>query len=471
MQNSKLIQLLKTFSTMELREYGKWIESPFFNRNKELISLYKYLRKHAPDFPSKKIERETVYKLLFGKKAFDEKRFNHLVSLLLKSVEQYISYNQYAANPILKNIHLLNSYKDRGLSKHFNYIYDQTKAKLDSYPHRNLDFYYLQYLLSETDNMNFLRQKIRKYDVRLQKAADYFDLYLVANKLRYFCEMTDRKMSLAADYKLNMDEEIETYVSRQELSAHPGIKAYLLILQMLKNPDEAKHFHQLKKLIKNNDNTFPKNELQELYFYTINYCIRKVNNGEQEFWKEIFKIYKEALKSELLLEDKQLSPWTYKNMVAVALRLNEFEWSEKFIHKYNAFLAEEFRNNALYYNLAELYYYQHDFDKAMSYLNKVEFSDIYYSFDTKKMMVKIFFEKDEIDALLSLITSFRVFIKRNQSVSDTNKQAYENFISVINQFLKYRQKDTAPELLENIQNLKPLADRNWLLEQYRKRWK
>jgi len=107
----------------------------------------------------------------------------------------------------------------------------------------------------------------------------------------------------------------------------------------------------------------------------------------------------------------------------------------------------------------------------MTHMNKVEFSDIYYSFDTKKMMMKIYFEKGEIDALLSLINSFKVFIKRNQSVSEANKLAYENFILVINQFLKNTQQRTAPELLDSIKNLKPLADRNWLLEQYGKRFK
>jgi hypothetical protein len=102
----------------------------------------------------------------------------------------------------------------------------------------------------------------------------------------------------------------------------------------------------------------------------------------------------------------------------------------------------------------------------MLHLNKVEFSDIYYSLDTKKMMLKIYFEQDAIDPLLSLLASFRIFIKRNQSVSEANKQAYNNFITVIQQFIKYQNQKTVPELKNNIENLKPLADRNWLLEQY-----
>jgi len=107
----------------------------------------------------------------------------------------------------------------------------------------------------------------------------------------------------------------------------------------------------------------------------------------------------------------------------------------------------------------------------MTHLNRVEFSDIYYSFDTKKMMLKIYFEQDETDALLSLIVSFRTFIKRNQSLSEANRLAYENFILVMQQFVKFQQQKSAPELLKKIETLKPLADRNWLLEQYHKKFR
>jgi len=158
-------------------------------------------------------------------------------------------------------------------------------------------------------------------------------------------------------------------------------------------------------------------------------------------------------------------------LIGVALRLKEFDWAERFIKEKNSLLAEEFRDNALHYNLAELHYYKHDFDNAMTHLNSVEFSDIYYSLDTKKMMMKIYFDQGAIDPLLSLIASFKIFIKRNQSVSEANKQAYNNFITVIQQFIKFQNQKTAPELKSNIENLKPLADRNWLMEQYGKRFK
>jgi len=269
---------------------------------------------------------------------------------------------------------------------------------------------------------------------------------------------------------LNMQPQIFDYINDKDLESYPGINVYRVILQMLELPADTQYFFTLKKLLKLHAADFPHQELKELYFYAINYCIRKVNQGEQGFLKELFVIYKECLKENVLIEDEQMSPWTFKNLVGVGLRLKEFQWVEQFIKDNNDLLAEEFRENAFNYNMAELYYYRNDFDKAVNHLNKVEFSDVYYSFDTKKILMKIYFEQDEIDALLSLIASFKIFIKRNVSVSEGNKEAYNNFINVIQQFIKLATQKSAPELLKSIENTKPLADRNWLLEQYGKRF-
>lgn len=471
MENSKIIQLLKTFKAKELRECGDWVASPFFNKNQELAALYEYLRKCAPQFSEKKTTREVVYKSIFPKKKYDEKHLNYLMSFLLKLVEQYLAYSKFTENPIQENIHVLQNYMSRGLDKHYHYVFEITKEKLQQYDYRNVDFYYLQFLLAETDNQYFLKQKIRKHDIRLQSAADYFDQYILANKLKYFCEMQDRKMSLAANYELHMLPEITTYTQKQDLQNYPGIKVYEVILKMLEDGDNTVHFFDLKVLIKNYTKSFPYAELKELYFYAINYCIRKVNQGNADFLKELFSVYETCLEEKLLLENDQLSPWTYKNIVGVALRLKEFIWVEKFIKDYNSLLAEEFRENAYNYNLAELYYYKKDYDKAINHLNKVAFSDVYYSFDTKKMLMKVYVEQNEIEALLSLIASFKIFIKRNQAVSESNKLAYENFIYVIQQFIKHQTERSAPEILQSIETLKPLADKSWLIEQYGKRFK
>jgi len=85
-------------------------------------------------------------------------------------------------------------------------------------------------------------------------------------------------------------------------------------------------------------------------------------------------------------------------------------------------------------------------------------------------MMKIYYQLEEIDPLLSLMASFSIFLKRNKLVSSSNRQAYQNFISVMNRLLKMRKNDTE-KMREKILATTPLADRKWFLEVLDKQYK
>lgn len=464
MDNSKLIDLLRTFSTKELREMGEFIHSPFFNKNEELARFYDQLRKLAPNFPEKKLKREYVFKQLYPRQPYDDKQLNYLMSFTLKLAEQYIGYTHFKQSDVLEKVHIMSSYDERNLEKHYQFILNQVGKSLDELPYRDIEFYHQQYLLADISNRHFLKQKIRKYDDRLQVAADYLDQFYLARKLRYCCEMLDRRKSIAADYQLKFVEELKAYIAKHQEMRTPAVEVYYTVLNMLET-QEQQYFAQLKGLLAKYSKLFPVDDLKDIYSYAINYSIRQVNQGNQQYLEELFELYKDTLRQEILFENDRLSPWAYKNIIGVGLRLRQFDWTENFIREYNERLAPEFQDNALHYNLAELYYYRKDFDQALSHLNRVEFSDIYYSLDTKKMMLKIYYEQEEIDALYSLMASFKMYLKRTKLISPNNRTAYQNFVQVLGQLIK-RDPKQYKEIEEQLNNPAPLGDRKWLKDMF-----
>lgn len=464
MENSKLITLLKTFSTKELREFNEFVASPFFNKNEELMQFNEILRKLAPDFPPKKITREKLFSKMYPKRAYDDKQLNYLMSFLLKLAEQYIGYDHFRKDEIQEKVHILSAYNDRDLEKHYQFISKQLSKQLDDHPYRNMQFYYLQFLTANISNDHFLKQKIRKYDDRLQLATDHLDQFYLARKLRYCCEMLDRKLSIAAEYELHFIDEVVQYVRQNPEMRTPSVAIYYTVLMTLQDGG-PEYFRELKKLIVQYRDKFPQSDLKDIYSYAINYCIRMVNKGDQSFLEELFNTYNEALEDGTLLEDDRLSPWAYKNIIGVGLRLRLFDRTEQFIRDYNKKLAPEFRDNALNYNLAELRYYQGDANKALEYLNRVEFSDIYYSLDTKKMMLKIYYEQEEIDALYSLVSSFKMYLKRTKLISANNRAAYQNFVQVLSLLIKHDPK-YFDDITLRLKDPAPLGDRQWLTNAY-----
>lgn len=463
MHNSKLIELLSTFSSSELRAFKDFVGSPFFNKNEELVLFYNYLKKYAPSFPIKKIRRTYVYAALFNGQKYDEKHLNYLMSFLLKLAEQFIGFSKYKEQGVLSEYHILSACLDRQLDKHYQNNFQKARKQLDRNPLRDTEYYYQNFLLSQVSDRYFGMQKVRRYDANIQEAADNLDLFYLSQKLKYACEMLDREKTLSVSYRQYMLEEIALYLERFDINSSPAIAIYYHIYLTLTEADGDHHFERLKSLLHQYTNMFPPFELKEMYLMALNFCIRKVREKDDRYVQEAFTLFKNGIANKSLYENNLLSPWTFKNIIKLGLRLKQFDWTEDFIKTYKDDLDEETRENALNYNLADLYYYKKDFAKAQNLLQQVEFSDVFYALSSKVMLLKIYFEKKEEEALFSLLTSFKVYLRRNKLISNNVKKTYMNFIALLSQIVKAseQQKD---QIREKIINTELLTDRNWLLD-------
>lgn len=82
MQKSKLITLLKTFSKEEMKNFDKFISSPYFSRGRNLKPLYNVLKKYHPSFDSPHFTEEKIFNKLYPKKKFDGKKSLHTLETL-----------------------------------------------------------------------------------------------------------------------------------------------------------------------------------------------------------------------------------------------------------------------------------------------------------------------------------------------------------------------------------------------------
>lgn len=465
MDNSKLINLLKKFSTKELREFHDYVSSPYFNKNQELVLFYSHLKSLAPTFLLKKIKREVLYTAIFKGQMYNEKHLHYLMSFLLKLAEQFIGLQKYEQQSNLANYHILSACIDRDLQKNYSNIYNKSVNQLEKNPLRDTDYYYQKYLIASVANAHFKKQKIRKFDIELQKTADHFDSFYLSNKLRLTCEMLDRQKFLSANYTQNMTHEIDQFLLTNSYDHIPPIAIYHCIFNMLTKADSAIYFIQLKELLQKHFKSFEPEEMVEMYLYAINFCIRQVRAKEDKYQEEALELYLKCIEERLLYTNGYLSHWTYKNVITLGLRLQRFKWTEHFILKYNEDLEPSYQESSLHLNLAELNYHKKQLPKAQEHLIKVEFYDIFYTLHAKVLLIKIYFELHEEEALYSLLASFKIFLKRNKLISNTIRVTYLNFINLLQLLMKEKTKDHST-LQEKIMNTELLTDRQWLLDIY-----
>ena len=463
MINSKLIQLIRTFDKAELRAFQDFVTSPYYNKNQDLVRFYSYLKKCAPNFLEKKIRRQKVYQSIFPEKAYDEKEMNYLMSFLLKLSEKFIGLRYYEQQNIQPAYHQLNAFMDRNLEKHYNNQLRKVKTALEMIPYRDNEYYFYQYLIADTEDQHFQRLRQRKFDIHLQEAANALELFFLTTKLQFTCEMMDREKVLAAQYQHGMIEEVLVYINKTSLDQHPAINIYHEILQTHQSEHSKEHFTKLKQLLFQHSDQFKQKELEFIYLHAINFCIQKILKGEAKYGEEALELYLNGIKKKVLFKSGYLTPWTYKNVVKLSLSLRKYDLCENFIHEHTSSLEPNSRENAWHYNLAELSYYRHDFEKAMDHLNQVEFTDIHYNLGARKMLLKIYHESQEEEALLSQLAAFRIFLKRNKLIPANVKAPYQNFIDLLAQIMRARPGSLA-SIRAKIVDTRELTDRPWLLE-------
>ncbi|MEZ4928801.1 MAG: hypothetical protein R2777_02150 [Chitinophagales bacterium] len=92
---------------------------------------------------------------------------------------------------------------------------------------------------------------------------------------------------------------------------------------------------------------------------------------------------KTLLQNKILLENGWLSHISYRNIVSIAIKLNEYAWAEKFIEDYKEKIQEKHRENAYNLSASNLLYAKHNYAETVGLLNQVEFTDVYYACTAK----------------------------------------------------------------------------------------
>ncbi len=466
MQQSKVIQLMRCFSNVQLKHIGFLLVSPYFNKREALVPFYEFLLRYKPDFNHVDLTKASILEKFMPLKSFTEKDLSYCMSDLVKVMEDYIVLEKLNDKKIQRNNMLLEFYHDNSLNRSFQATLKKSQKHQGINHFRNAWFYYDQYWVHSQENQFFDRQKKHVFNQSLQNSIDNLDVFYLSLKLKYSCEIINRQQIVAPDYHLRLLNEIMLYLEQHPHEEQPAISIYATILRCLTEFEKESHFEELKSLLAQKSGQFPVTEARDMYMYAINYCVRKINSGNSHYFKELFEIYQSVLNKSLIFDGGFLSPWTYKNIVEVGLRNEAFDWLEDFIAIYKNKLHPKFRENAYTYSLATLYFHQGKFKDALGALYQVSFDDVFYSTESKMLLIRIYYELDETEPLLSLTDSFTVYLRRNKLLSENHRTVYLNFVKFAARLGKIPKGNTKRllRLEEKIKLTKNTANRTWLLQ-------
>jgi hypothetical protein len=314
------------------------------------------------------------------------------------------------------------------------------------------------------EQYRFTAAASRTTEHNLQAVTDNLDIAYFAQKLRQACLLLSHQAVYKTAYRFGMLGEVLAHVEAQQLLYIPAIAVYYHCYRALTEPEQPEHFHQLKKLLVEEYEKFPQPEIADLYLLAINFCIKRYNEGGREYLADEFDLYREGLKREYFLNNGVLSRFTYRNVVTIGLVMRAFDWVENFIHEFRDRLEKRHRESMFSFNLARLEYERRNYGAALQLLQKSEYADLLLNLAAKTVVLKIFFETDETDALESHLAAMQRFIRRKK-IMGYHRENYLNLIHFTRRLLEVFEKKELEALREEIAGAKAVAEREWLLGQ------
>ncbi|MDP4711592.1 MAG: hypothetical protein NWS63_10385 [Saprospiraceae bacterium] len=463
MENSQLVILLKSMDARELRAFRKWLLSPFHNQREDVIDLFDYIMYRENLHREDQLEKEKIFKKIFPDTVYDDARLRQTVHFLMKALEGFLTYQEFSDDEAAVNRALAAVYRRRQQEKSFLKTIRNLEKIQEASVHRGEEHLRNEFLL-HWERYKFYEGKKRSTDLHLQEVSDNMDIAYIASRLRQSCLMLAHQKVYKMDYDMGMMDATLQYLETKNLLHIPAIAIFYHGYKAFTNEQEESHFRLLKQAISAHSTFFPPAEVREIYLMAINYCISRMNTGQKSFVKEAFELYRLGVENEVLIENGLISRFTFRNIINTGTPLKEFDWLNHFVEKYQGCLEEKHRHNLVTFSLAKIHFEKREYRPAMQLLAQFEDDDMLTNLYGKAMLIQMYYEEDEYDALESLLESMRAYLKRKQVIS-YHKDLYSNLIKYTRKLVKinpYNQQQKE-QLADEIKNANPLPIKNWLL--------
>lgn len=484
----KLYEILSSFTKDELKEFGKFLESPYFTNNLSAKKFFDALKPYHPRYDTAQISNEKIYAKIFPKRKFNQQILSNLRSEMLSLAEEFFYISSVRSDKLKKNISLLRALASKDLDKRFTKISRDSEKLLSEYkPQDNTYFFHKHTLIRE--HRNYFEEKTpvgkrEKYYKDLYREIEYFTLYFCLKYLKYFCVARNSEKHLSFSFDMKLLEPILAWVSQFDKENIPDehvnlIAFYKLALLARRSKSDMNElfdaaFYSLKNLVNKKINLFDKNDLVLIYSELNNYTKESFIFGRQEFGRVNFEITKEMIENDVYPrgftneEGKEfMTHHTYISLATSGMIVNEIDWAVNFVGKYKDNVNPATRDNAYFYLLGLIEFRQKNFESSLEYLSKVTIDDFYYYIRVKHNQLKNYYELGEDNMVISVSDTFKHYIATQKNIPDYISKRFLTFNNYLCRLITLRNKPDERKrdnLLSDLQAEEVFENKNWIIE-------
>lgn len=476
----RITEILSHFSKAELKDFEKFVQSPFFSTGRNIYPLFKELKKFHPAFNNKELTEEKLYCRAYNKKEFNNNVFRKLVSDLTAVAEEYIRYRFYNSGEPQRALALSNGYA----------------------------------LINDFDGMKKALQQAEKKFSALKVNHDYFEfLYeLQQHYIHYYQSRTDvytthgsnviqRSNNFVMNFLVRLPQQLhDIYVVKegyysgsetgiiQQFTDHIDIEGFLRLIKenndnnyeiaalycynalLWTNKGNPDYFRKAMNLYKQQIHKLDSMDKYILGILLGTYCTKIEIDGNAELIPDLAGLYKFMLNENVLsgVYGKFIPGQIFSDYINRLVQLGRIEEAEKVIGDNSVKLHPDTKTKIMNLCNALVLTVKGDFEGSIDLLKEMNPEEIKEKTSVKSLMAINYYELGYYENLISLIDAAKKFITENKFMTSSRKEYTSAFYTALKKITMLRLNEfddfTVKELKEQILNTPYITHRNWLLE-------
>lgn len=467
MENSRLIIILKTLSTEEMKEFGKFLNSVYTEKSSTQI-LYKYLKKIHPLFPSEKIDKGYVEKKLFKKTNGSERRLFDTKYMLLKTLKDFIIKKQLENSQTTRDLIFLEALKTRRLDNLFFPEIENVEKKWEENKIPGIEHLYEKYKLKAMYATHPQSSILDRKAMTPTEIMESLDKYYIAKKLYWtLCSLINQDFTNNKNKREKyFIEEVLKYASLPIFQKVPQIKLFRDLTMMIQSKN-VENYEEVKQIFFNQFLSYNKDEQDDVISFFV-WCCSYIGA-----YQELFAIKKFAVENKIILEDGYITTAEFIKNVNLGCKINEIIWTDNFIKNYGKYLEKKEKENTILFCEATIAITKKQFELALSKLSQIKFDNVFFGVQARCMILQCYYELDGYgESFEALINSTKTFLRRKEFVADSMKEIVMEFIFYIEKIEKIRRdipykkikKQTIGDLQKKLEKAQNIMFRNWLIQ-------
>jgi len=475
MHDSNLINLLRTFSKEEMKRFGLFVQSPFYNREKILIKFVSVLIKYHPEFGVEEMPKKKIYASILPGKAYNDALMRNTVSDLLRLAEEFLKVIRANKDAFYSRYNIMKELTDRKQKTLFSMNFRKAKNALESSGVLDEIYYQNSFLLEDEKRRNVVvnSSRILYKDDNLQQQADSIHLHHLVEDIKLYAIMLNqKKFTYEHNFDFTLSETLRTYIEENfHLYRNIPYIAIFYNCVMLYKTEDKKYFDELRIQTKKHFKKLSHTDRKNMFMVLTNHGYLQIRRGNFEFYDELFEVNKDFIKTKAYLEGNDfMAHYIYSSIAMNAADIGKTDWAENFLNKYLKLVHSDYRKSSYNICMASIHLARKEYDNALEKLSVIIPWDNSAKLSVDLLQLKIYFSKNETESFLSMTDSMRHFLKRNKDIKNESRIVYGNFVLFLKKL--YLLKISSPDidksklymLKKKIQDNNEIMAKKWLLE-------